>query len=60
MRIERYKSDDEIPEKTKRLSENRRQDTIGVQNESKIYFIFNDGGRELESRIDQWLKNSGL
>ena len=46
--------------KTKRLSENRRQDTIGVQNESKIYFIFNDGGRDLESRIDQWLKNSGL
>ena len=69
--------------KTKRLSENRRQDKntfiylclgkalrafdfaiqankIGIQNEQKIYFIFNGGGRDLESRIDQWLKNSGL
>lgn len=26
----------------------------------KISFIFNGGGRYLESRIDQWLKNSGL
>ena len=46
--------------KTRRLSENRRQDKIEIQNEQKIYFIFNGGGRDLESRIDQWLKNSGL